>query len=135
MLELMLCSMLTILPDYLFRRFAQGKRLGYEISFFTVWYELRWGITLCLILTISLITLIFYFPPVDQERGLVFPDHSDPAGGHRPRDGGVGKLRETVKAGNRCSSSTAASRKQPLRRRAGASPRWMQRFGAGESRA
>ena len=28
MLELMLCSMLTLLPDFLFRRFVQGKRLG-----------------------------------------------------------------------------------------------------------
>jgi hypothetical protein len=34
MLELLLCSMLTILPDYLYRRYAQGKRLGKEITFF-----------------------------------------------------------------------------------------------------
>jgi hypothetical protein len=59
MLELFLCSMLTILPDFLFRRFVQGKRLGREINLFSVWFELRWGITLCLILTISLITTIF----------------------------------------------------------------------------
>jgi hypothetical protein len=26
MLELLLCSLLTILPDYLFRRYVQGKR-------------------------------------------------------------------------------------------------------------
>ena len=32
-------------------------------TFYTVWYELRWGITLCLVLTISLITMIFYFHP------------------------------------------------------------------------
>ena len=31
-LELMLCSMLTLVPDFLFRRFVQGKRLGREIS-------------------------------------------------------------------------------------------------------
>ena len=37
MLELMLCSMLTILPDYLYRRYRQGKRLGHEITFFSVW--------------------------------------------------------------------------------------------------
>jgi multidrug resistance efflux pump len=55
--------MLTILPDFLYRRFVQGKRLGYEINFFSVWYELRWGITTCLILTLSLITMIFYFHP------------------------------------------------------------------------
>jgi len=30
MLELMLCSLLTILPDYLFRRYVQGKRIGRE---------------------------------------------------------------------------------------------------------
>ena len=63
MLELFLCSMLTILPDFLFRRFVQGKRLGHEITLFSVWFELRWGITLCLILTLSLITTIFYFHP------------------------------------------------------------------------
>ena len=43
MLELLLCSMLTILPDYLYRRFVQGKRLGKEITFFSMWFELRWG--------------------------------------------------------------------------------------------
>ncbi len=59
MLELMLCSMLTLVPDFLFRRFVQGKRLGREITLFSVWYELRWGITLCLILTILLITVVF----------------------------------------------------------------------------
>jgi multidrug resistance efflux pump len=63
MFELMLCSMVTILPDYLFRRFVQGKRIGREITLFSVWFELRWGITLCLILTLSLITTIFYFHP------------------------------------------------------------------------
>ena len=51
MLELISCSILTILPDYLFRRFVQGKRFGHEITLFSVWYELRWGITLCLMLT------------------------------------------------------------------------------------
>ena len=63
MLELLLCSMLTILPDYLFRRYVQGKRFGKEITIYSVWYELRRGITACIILTISLITLIFYFHP------------------------------------------------------------------------
>jgi multidrug resistance efflux pump len=72
MLELTLCSMLTILPDYLFRRFVQGKRFGREITLFTVWYELRWGITLCLILTISLITTIFYFHPSTKAATSVF---------------------------------------------------------------
>lgn len=63
MLELMLCSMLTVLPDFLYRRFGQGKRLGHEITLYSVWYELRWGITTCLMLTISLITIIFYNHP------------------------------------------------------------------------
>jgi len=63
MLELMLCSMLTILPDYLFRRYVQKKKLGREITLYSVWYELRYGISACLVLTISLITTIFYFHP------------------------------------------------------------------------
>lgn len=63
MLELMLCSLLTIFPDYLYRRYAQGKRIGKEITFYSVWFELRWGITACLILTVSLITVIFYNHP------------------------------------------------------------------------
>lgn len=63
MFELMLCSLLTIFPDYLVRRYAQGKRIGREINLYTMWYELRWGISACLMLTISLITMIFYFHP------------------------------------------------------------------------
>ena len=63
MLELLVCSLLTILPDYLFRRYVQGKRLGKEITFYSVWFELRWGIILCLLLTVGLITAIFYYHP------------------------------------------------------------------------
>jgi multidrug resistance efflux pump len=63
MLELTLCALFTVLPDYLYRHYAQGKRFGHEINLYTVWYELRWGITSCLILTILLITTIFYFHP------------------------------------------------------------------------
>jgi multidrug resistance efflux pump len=63
MLELLLCSMLTILPDYLYRRYGQGKRLGKEITLYSVWFELRWGITACLMLTVGLITVIFYNHP------------------------------------------------------------------------
>ena len=59
----MLCSFLTIFPDYLYRRYAQGKRLGKEINLFSVWFELRWGIVGCLMLTVSLITVIFYNHP------------------------------------------------------------------------
>jgi multidrug resistance efflux pump len=72
MLELTLCSMLTILPDFLYRRFVQGKRIGRELTLFSVWYELRWGITFCLILTLSLITTIFYFHPATKAAAAVF---------------------------------------------------------------
>lgn len=72
MLELMLCSMLTIMPDYLYRRFVQGKRLGKEITLFSVWFELRWGITACVILTVSLITIIFYNHPSTTNVTLFF---------------------------------------------------------------
>jgi multidrug resistance efflux pump len=72
MLELFLCSLLSIFPDYLFRRFVQGKRLGHEITLFSVWFELRYGITLCLLLTIALITTIFYFHPSTTAATSVF---------------------------------------------------------------
>jgi len=62
MLELMLCSLFTIFPDYLYRRY-QGKRIGKEITIYSVWYEYRYGITTCLMLTISLITIVFYNHP------------------------------------------------------------------------
>ncbi|MDH3668815.1 MAG: biotin/lipoyl-binding protein [Paracoccaceae bacterium] len=63
MLEFLLCSLVTILPDFLVRRYVQGKRWGQEINLFSMWYELRWGITSCAILTVSLITVIFYYHP------------------------------------------------------------------------
>ena len=63
MLEFLLCSLLTIVPDFLYRRYAQGKRIGREITLFSMWYELRWGITACVLLTLTLITVIFYFHP------------------------------------------------------------------------
>jgi multidrug resistance efflux pump len=63
MLELLLCSVVTILPDYLYRRYWQGKRFGTEITFYSVWFELRWGITACVILTVCLITTVFYNHP------------------------------------------------------------------------
>ena len=72
MLEFMICSMLTIFPDYLFRRYVQGKRIGREINLYTMWFELRWGITACVMLTLSLITLIFYFHPSADNATAVF---------------------------------------------------------------
>jgi multidrug resistance efflux pump len=72
MLELLLCSLLTIVPDYLYRRYVQGKRLGKEITFYSVWFELRWGITACLMLTVGLITVIFYNHPSTTNVTLFF---------------------------------------------------------------
>jgi multidrug resistance efflux pump len=72
MLELMFCSLLTIFPDYLFRRYVQGKRIGKEITLYSVWFELRWGITSCLILTVCLITVIFYNHPATSNVTLFF---------------------------------------------------------------
>lgn len=63
MLEFLLCSLVTILPDYLIRRFVQGKRWGRELTLFSIWYELRWGLTLCAMLTIAVLTSIFYYHP------------------------------------------------------------------------
>jgi multidrug resistance efflux pump len=72
MLELLLCSLLTIFPDYLYRRYGQGKRLGKEITLFSVWFELRWGIITCLMLTVGLITVIFYNHPSTSSVTLFF---------------------------------------------------------------
>lgn len=63
MLELLVCSLFTLFPDYLYRRYGQGKRFGYEITFYSFWYEFRYGITTCIMLTVALITVIFYFHP------------------------------------------------------------------------
>lgn len=63
MIELLLCSIVTILPDFLYRRYVQGKKVGREITLYSVWFELRYGITACLALTITLFTLILYFHP------------------------------------------------------------------------
>jgi multidrug resistance efflux pump len=63
MLELMICALFTLLPDYLFRRYGQGKRFGREITLYSFWFELRWGIVSCLLLTVSLIAAVFYFHP------------------------------------------------------------------------
>jgi multidrug resistance efflux pump len=72
MLELMLCSLFTLVPDYLYRRYVQGKRIGREITLFSMWYELRWGITGCVMLTVLLITMIFYFHPSTTSAAVFF---------------------------------------------------------------
>jgi hypothetical protein len=43
MLEIALCSLVTILPDYLYRRYAQDKQIGRDITLYSVWFELRWA--------------------------------------------------------------------------------------------
>lgn len=72
MFEVLFCSLITILPDYLFRRYVQGKRIGADLNFFSVWYELRYGITGCATLTVLLITVVFYAHPSTTEATLVF---------------------------------------------------------------
>ena len=72
MVEVLLCSLVTVFPDYLYRRYVQGKRIGREINLYTMWFELRWGITACLVLTVSLITLIFYFHPSTKAVTAIF---------------------------------------------------------------
>ena len=99
MLELLVCSMVTIFPDYLFRRYGQGKRIGREITLYSVWYELRWGITTCLVLTISLITLIFYYHPSTNNVTALFRTVTIlPESGGRVAEVFV-KLNEKVEAG------------------------------------
>src|ERR1700749_1736718 len=72
MFELMLCSLFTLVPDSLYRRYWQGKRIGQEITLFSMWYELRWGITGCVMLTVLLITMIFYYHPSTSSAALFF---------------------------------------------------------------
>lgn len=72
MLELLLCATFTILPDYLYRRYRQGKRFGHEITLYSVWFELRFGIVGCLMLTVALITMIFYFHPSTNSATLYY---------------------------------------------------------------
>jgi len=99
MLELLLCSMLTIFPDYLFRRYVQGKKFGKEITLYSVWFELRYGIAACLVLTVSLITAIFYFHPSTTNAVSFFRTIPIlPEGSGRVEEVYVG-IREKVKAG------------------------------------
>jgi len=72
MFELLFCATFTVLPDYLIRRYVQGKRIGQEIDLFSVWYELRFGITGCLILAVLLITTVFYYHPSTSDVTSVF---------------------------------------------------------------
>ncbi|MBO9448880.1 HlyD family secretion protein [Tropicibacter sp. R16_0] len=72
MLELIFSALITIVPDYLYRHYKQGKRWGHEITLFNVWYELRWGLTACAILAVTLLTIIFYFHPSTHNVSAAF---------------------------------------------------------------
>ena len=72
MLELIFSALITVLPDYLYRRYSQGKRIGYEITLYSVWYELRWGITSGAVLAITLLSVIFYFHPTTSHVTSLF---------------------------------------------------------------
>jgi multidrug resistance efflux pump len=72
MLELIFSALITVLPDYLYRRYRQGKRIGYEITLYSVWYELRWGITSGAVLAITLLAVIFYFHPTTSHVTSLF---------------------------------------------------------------
>jgi multidrug resistance efflux pump len=72
MFEIILCSLVTVLPDYLYRRYRQGKRFGHEITLYSVWFELRFGIIACLMLTVALITMIFYYHPSTTSATLYY---------------------------------------------------------------
>ena len=61
-----------ILPDYLYRRYRQGKRIGHEITLYSVWFELRFGIIACLMLTVALITMIFYYHPTTNSATMYY---------------------------------------------------------------
>jgi multidrug resistance efflux pump len=99
MVELFLCSLVTLLPDYLYRRYVQGRRIGHEITLFSVWYELRWGITACVLLTVTLITTIFYFHPATKHGIAYFRTVPIlPEGSGRVEEVYVG-IRESVTAG------------------------------------
>jgi hypothetical protein len=110
MLEMMLCSLFTLVPDYLYRRYWQGKRFGKEITLYSVWLELRWGITGCLILTVLLITTVFYNHPSTTNVTLFFrtvPILPETIG--RVAEVNVG-FNDSVKKGHRFSGWTVRSR-------------------------
>ncbi|MGE3626505.1 MAG: HlyD family secretion protein, partial [Hyphomicrobiales bacterium] len=101
MLELFLCSLFTVFPDYLYRRYVQGKRLGREITLFSVWYELRYGITGCAILTVLLIATVFYFHPSTTNVVSYFRTVAILPEGSGRVDEIYVKLRDKVQAGDK----------------------------------
>ena len=89
MLELLLCSLVTIFPDYLFRRYYQGKRIGKEITFYSVWFELRWGITGLRGSHRVLDHRDLLQPPVHHQRHTVLQNHPDHFRDNRARRRGL----------------------------------------------
>ena len=156
MFELMLCSMFTLVPDYLYRRYGQGKRIGKEITLFSMWYELRWGITGCVMLTVLLITMIFYYHPSTTSAALFFrtvpivPEEVGPRRGGESRFQRAGQerrrtvhARQLKAAGRRRNAKTQDCRgRRPTRQRegrrrqgGGTAPAGQQRLQAGQGRA
>lgn len=99
MIELLLCSLITVFPDFLYRRFVQGKRIGREITLYSVWFELRYGITACLFLTIALFTLILYFHPSTSKAISFYRTVPILSEGVGRVDDVLVKTRDAVKAG------------------------------------
>ena len=50
----------------------RASGIGKEITLYSVWFELRWGITACLMLTVGLITVVFYNHPSTTNATLFF---------------------------------------------------------------
>jgi multidrug resistance efflux pump len=66
-----------------------------------MWYELRWGITACLLLTVTLITTIFYFHPATKYAATYFRTVPIlPEGSGRVEEVYVG-IRDRVSAGQK----------------------------------
>lgn len=72
MFEILVCALFTVFPDYLYRRYGQGKRFGKEITLYSVWFELRWGLVTCVMLTVGLITVMFYNHPSTRSATVFF---------------------------------------------------------------
>lgn len=73
MLEVFACFFVTVLPTYLFRHFVQGKRHGKEINISSIWYELRWGISAWVVLSMA---LIFFNRPSAPDVAVLNTPHS-----------------------------------------------------------
>jgi hypothetical protein len=105
------------------RRYVQGKTIGKEINLYAVWFELRWGISWCVILTLLLITVIFYFHPSTRNAVSLFRTVPILPETRGRVEAVYLNIRDTVKAGQPISSSTAPSRKRRSRAHAAASRR------------